>query len=162
MRFDYYEDCTVENFDLQNAERIAMQFLEKMGYEDLQIARMRESGTTTDFTFVYEKDGVAYYPDEVRVKVCRTRGVVTGFDASKFLSHHRERPEPMVNLTLAQAYEKLYDGLTVESSRLAVVNTIRGEKPAYEFLCSYGEERYFVYLSAESGEEIAIINAQKV
>ncbi|MBQ8295261.1 MAG: germination protein YpeB [Clostridia bacterium] len=162
IRFDYYEDCNTENFDLKNAERIAEQFLEKLGYDDLEIVRFRESGTTTDFTFVYEDDDVVYYPDEVRVKVCRTRGVVTAMDASKYLRHHKERKDPVVLVTLAEAYDKLYDGLEVEASRLAVVKTARGEKTAYEFLCSYGEEQYFVYLSAETGEEISIVNAKSI
>ena len=162
LRFDYYEDCNVENFDIKNAERIAEQFLEKLGYDDLEIVRMRESGTTIDFTFVYEDDGVVYYPDEVRVKVCQTRGVVTGMDATKYLFHHKNREEAQVKITLAEAYERLYDELTVESSRLAVVKTARGEQTAYEFLCSYGEEKYFVYLSAENGEEISIVNARSI
>jgi hypothetical protein len=34
----------------------------------------------------------------------------------------------------------------------------RYERSAYEFLCSYGEEKYVVYLSAKTGEEIAIVN----
>ncbi|MBR2441745.1 MAG: germination protein YpeB [Clostridia bacterium] len=162
LRFDYYEECTAENFDIDNAERIAEEFLQSLGYEELTVARFRENGTMTDFTFVYEKDGVAYYPDEVRVKVCRTRGVVTGMDATKYIKNHRDRDEVNTKITLAEAYDKLCDKLSVESSRLAVVNTARGERPAYEFLCSYEDMQYFVFLDADSGEEIAIINAKKV
>ena len=163
LRFDYYEDCSEETFDLENAERIAEQFLEALGYDDMEVVRFRNNGTTTDFTFLYEDDGIVYYPDEIRVKVCRTRGVVTGMDATKYILHHNEqRSEPQVKINLATAKSKLYDGLTVESSRLAVVRTIRGERAAYEFLCSYGEENYFVFLDAVSGEEIAIVNARGI
>ena len=162
LRFDYYEECTAENFDIDNAERIAEEFLQSLGYEDLTVARFRENGTMTDFTFVYEDDGVAYYPDEVRVKVCRTRGVVTGMDATKYIKNHRDRDEVNTKITLAEAYDKLCGKLEVESSRLAVVNTARGERPAYEFLCSYKDMQYFIFLDANSGEEIAIINARKV
>ena len=163
LRFDYYEDCSEETFDLENAERIAEQFLEALGYDDMEVVRFRNNGTTTDFTFLYEDDGIVYYPDEIRVKVCRTRGVVTGMDATKYILHHNEeRSEPQIKINLATAQSKLYDGLTVESSRLAVVRTIRGERAAYEFLCSYGEENYFVFLDAVSGEEIAIVNARGI
>ena len=162
LRFDYYEDCTAETFDLKNAEMLAENFLEKLGYDDMEVVRFRNNGTTTDFTFVYEDDGVAYYPDEVRVKVCRTRGLVTGLDATKYFNNHKDRKEPTSQLTLAEAYGKLYDGLEVESSRFAVVATMRGERTAYEFLCRYGEERYFVYLDANTGEEISIVNVRVV
>lgn len=162
IRFDYYEDCQSETFDLQNAERIAEEFLSHMGYADMEVVRLRENGTMTDFTFVYEANGIAYYPDEVHVKVCRSRGVVTAMDAAKYLENHKERTEPSVKLTLESAYGKLSDKLTVESSRLAVVHTLRGERPAYEFLCSYEGENYFLYLDANSGEEIAIVNARGI
>ena len=158
VRFDYYEECSGETFDVQNAERIAEEFLETLGYEDMELVRCRPNGSTSDFTFVYEEDGVAYYPDEIHVKVCRTRGVVSGMDASKYLRNHRGRGEVNVKISLADAYEKLYKGLDVEASRVAVIQTTKGEKTAYEMLCSYAEEKYLVYLDAVTGEEISIIN----
>ncbi len=164
LRFDYYEDCADEKVDTRSAKLIAEEFLEMLGYEDMETVRLRTNGSNVDFTFVYEDDDVAFYPDEIRVKVCRSRGVVSGFDCTKYLRNHKERDgeEVPVKLTLAEAYEKLYEGLQVASSRLAVIQTERGERGAYEFLCSYGEERYFVYLDAVSGEEIAIVNAQTI
>ncbi len=160
--FEYYEDCSAENFDLQNAERIAEEFLDGLGYDDMEIVKCRESGSTAEFTFLYENDGVVYYPDEVRVKVCRTRGVVTGMDATKYLRHHRGRDEVNVKINLETARAKLSEKLTMESARVAVVQTARGERAAYEFLCSYQDTYYYVYIDAETGDEIAIINAQNV
>ena len=162
LRFDYYEDCSEDTFDLDDAEEIAEEFLEKLGYDDMEVVRFRENGTMIDFTFVYEDDDVAYYPDEIRVKVCRSRGVVTGMDATKFLQNHKKRTEPKIKLTMTQAADKLYDGLKIESARLAVVKAAGGERAAYEFVCSYQKETYFIYLDAMSGEEIAIVNAKSV
>lgn len=162
IRFDYYEDCMGENFDIQNAERVAEQFLEKLGYDDLEVVRLRKNGTTVDFTFVYEDDDVVYYPDEVRVKVCRTRGVVSGMDASKYLANHKEREEVEPTITLAEAQDKLHRKLTVNASRLSVVKAGKEERAAYEFFCSYAGDNYFVYVDANSGAEIAIVNAKNI
>ena len=162
IRFDYYEECAGETFDLKNAERIAEEFLEKLGYDDMEVVRSRQNGSTTDFTFVYEDDDVLFYPDEVRVKVCRTRGVVSGMDASKYLQNHRGRGEMNAKISLAQAYEKVYKELTVEASRLVVVQTARGEKTAYEMLCSYQEDKYLIYLDAMTGEELSIVNVNTI
>ncbi len=162
LRFDYYEDCMGETFDLDNAERIAEEFLEKLGYDDMEVTRFRANGSTTDFTFVYEDDDVLYYPDEIRVKVCRTRGIVSGFDATKYLQNHKGRGEVNVKISLGEAYGKLRKGLSVDSSNLVVVKTQNGERTAYEFLCSYQEERYFVFIDAVTGEEISIVNAKSV
>ncbi|MBE5744941.1 MAG: hypothetical protein E7355_02265 [Clostridiales bacterium] len=162
IRFDYYAPCSEEKFDIQNAETIAQNFLEKLGYEDMTAVRTRENGTDADFTFVYETDGVVYYPDTVRVKVCRERGVVTGFDASKYLQNHTRRTEVKTQLTMQDAQAKLHEGLAVEFGRLAVVKSKRGERAAYEFLCSYMDEKYLVYTDAINGEEIAIVNVKNL
>ncbi len=162
LRFDYYEDCNEETFDYQNAERIAEEFLENIGYDDMVAVRVRGNGTNADFTFVYEDDDVIYYPDTVKVKVCRTRGIVMGMDATKYLRNHKDRQEPPVRISQKQAQDSLHKDLEVESARLCVVETARGERTAYEFLCSYGEEQYFIYTDANDGREIAIVNLKNV
>jgi len=160
--FDYYEECTAENFDHDNAQRIAEEFLDSLGYQNMTVARRRDSGSTAVFTYVYEMDGVAYYPDEVQIKVCRTRGVVTGMDATEYLKNHRGRDEVNTKINMETAREKLCGKVGVESARLAVVETARGERAAYEFLCSYDDAHYFIYIDANTGAEIAIINTQNV
>ena len=162
LRFDYYEPCEGEKFDMDNSRMIAEEFLDKLGYDDMLAVRARENGTDVDFTFVYEDDGVAYYPDRVQVKVCRARGVVTGMDATRYVMHHKDREDVEVKLTLGQAQAKLHESLTVESSRLAVVATPKGERAAYEFVCGYDGERYVVYMDANSGDELAIVNVKNL
>ena len=162
LQFNYYEECAESKFDVDNAKMIAENFLEKLGYEDMTAVKVRENGTDADFTFVYEKDGVAFYPDSVKVKVCRSRGIVSGLDAIKYARNHKERVVPAVKLSLASAREKLNDKLEVNGARLAVVATPKGERPAYEFVCSYGEESYVVYISATTGNEIAIVNLKNL
>jgi germination protein YpeB len=107
-------------------------------------------------------DGVVVYPDGVQVKVCRTRGVVTGLDATKYALNHKVRAIPTAKISLEQAMEQLHDKLQVQSSRLAIVQTARGERLAYEFVCEYEEERYVVYLDAQNGEEISILNLRNL
>ncbi len=162
VRFDFFEDCNEETFDYENAERIATQFLEKLGYQDMQATRLTPNGTDADFLFVYTKDDVAYYPDTVKVKVCRTRGVVTSFDACKYLKNHKERTHPATKFSLQEAKDALCDDVEVQFARLSVVQTLRGERPAYEFLCGYEDQRYLIYLDAETGAEIAILNVKNV
>jgi spore germination protein len=162
LRFDYYEDCQGENFDVDNARMIAENFVEKLGYSDMIVARVRENGGISDFSFVYGEDGVRCYPDEIRVKVCRSRGIVSGFDGSRYAKNHKERELPENTLNLAKAQAQLKSGVEVESSDLAIVQTARGERVAYEFLCSYQDERYFIYVDATTGEEISIVNVKNL
>lgn len=162
VRFDYFEACEEEIFDMTNAEMVAKQFLGKLGYADMVAVRTHQNGTDADFSFVYEMDGVIFYPDTVRVKVCRTRGVVTGFDASKYLQNHTNRKEVETSLTLQEAQNNLHKGLTVDFGRLVVVKSMRGERAAYEFLCGYQEEKYLIYIDAVNGDEISILNIKNL
>lgn len=162
IRFDYFEDCNQETFDIENAQTVAQQFLQKLGYENMSAMRFRENGTDSDFTFVYTMDDVAFYPDTVRVKVCRTRGVVTAFDASKYIQNHSKRTTPTAKISQETAQERLHDGVEVLSSRLAVVETLRGERTAYEFLCAYGDQKYLIYTDANTGAEISIVNLKNL
>lgn len=162
IRFNYYEECSEDNFSIANAKDIAENFIIQLGYEDMTAVKVRENGTDADFTFVYETDGVAYYPDAVKVKVCRTRGKVSAFDSVAYQKHHRMREKATFGVSLTDAKAKLKQELTVESERAVVVNTPKGERSAYEFVCSYGEEKYVLYLSGQTGEEFAIVNIRNL
>jgi len=160
VRFDYYEPCENVRFDMENSQKIAEEFLTKLGFEDLYAVRVSENGTDADFTFVYKQGDVRVDPDEVKVKICRDRGVVTSFDASRYLKNHKQRNLPDPKLSLSQAQEKLHEGLTLEKGELALVRARGGERLAYEMVCAFGEERYFIYVDADTGNEIAILNAK--
>ena len=162
LRFDYYKECVDDNFTMENAQTIADNFIAELGYENMVAVRARENGTDVDFTYVYQQDGVVYYPDTLKVKVCRSRGLVTGMDATRYVKNHENRKEPEVKLSMYQAREKLHDGVTVESARLAVVATPKGERTAYEFVCSYMDEQYLIYTDATTGAEISIVNLKNL
>lgn len=161
ISFDYYEHCVEHNFDLDNAKTIAENFLSKLGMEDMTAVKVNEMGATASFTFVYETDGVVYYPDAVEVKVCEQKGVVVGYNGSAYLKNHKKRTGVMPSVSVSQAKEKLSDKLTIESHRTALIATQRGERLAYEFICSYDGQMYFVYMDAQTGDELSILNAGK-
>ena len=162
ITFDYYEECADENFNVESAELIAEEFLQGLGYENMTVVRVRENGGISDFTYVYELDGTLFYPDSVHVKVCRTRGLVSGFDGRKYLQNHRGRVEMNAKISMKTAHEKLSKKVQVEATKPVVVETARGERVAYEFLCSYEDEYYYIYIDGQTGDEIAIMNVKNV
>jgi spore germination protein len=162
ISFDYYEHCVEQNLNLDNAKAVAENFLDKLGMENMTAVKVNEMGTTASFSFVYEQDDVVYYPDEIEVKVCEQKGIVIGYNASRYLRHHHTRPTATAKLSQAEAQDRLSPKLQLDGSRVAMVITKRGEKLAYEFICSYDGERYIVYIDAETGDELSIINAGKI
>lgn len=158
VSFEFYEECTEKNFDVDRSKAIAEDFLASLGYENMAAVWVNESGTQATFNFAYEVDGAVYYPDLVKVKVCETKGKVVGFNAAAFLKNHTARGAVSAKLTMAQAQEMLSGKLNVQASRLAVIPVDGKETPVYEFLCDYEGETYFIYLDADTGEEVRILN----
>ena len=162
VSFDYYEYCTQQNLDIENAKTVALNFLEKMGMENMTAVKVSQTGATASFTFCYELDGDLFYPDSVNVKVCEEKGVVVGYNASAYLRHHKERTPLKPTVSMTSAKEKLHDKLTLEGSKVALINVKGHERVAYEFICSYNDETYFVYIDGNTGEEISILNAKTI
>ncbi|MBR2341369.1 MAG: germination protein YpeB [Clostridia bacterium] len=158
ISFDYYEHCVEHNFDLDNAKTIAENFLNKLGLEDMTAVKVNEMGATASFTFVYEQDDVIYYPDSVEVKVCEQKGIVVGYNGSAYLKRHKNRAGIAASISMSEARANLSEKLSVENGRTALISTRRGERLAYEFICSYDGQRYFVYVDAQTGEELSILN----
>ena len=94
----------------------------------------------------YEQNGAVYYPDMVKVKVCETKGKVVGFDAVAFLKNHRTRAELNAQVSIGEAQEKLNPNLRVDASRLTVIPVDGKETAAYEFVCDYQGDTYFIYV----------------
>ncbi len=162
ISFDYYEYCTNQNMDIENAKMVALNFLDKMGMENMTAVKVSQVGATASFTFCYELDGDLFYPDSVNVKVCEEKGVVVGYNASAYLRHHKQRTPLKPTVSMTSAKEKLHDKLALEGSRVALINVKGQERVAYEFICSYNEETYFVYIDGNTGEEISILNAKTI
>ena len=158
IRFDFYEECDGATFDKENCARIAEEFLTEQGYENMTLVRARRNGSALDFTYAVELDGVVVYPESVRIKVCQARGLVSGFDASRYVKGHKQRAIPEMGLTVVEAESRLQKGVQVDGHRLALVCTAKGERLAYEFVCSYMDEQYLIYVDAVNGNELSIVN----
>ena len=154
--FNYFKNCQKTNFDLERSQTIAEEYLSSIGYENLVPVWVSEGGATATFHFVYEQDGALYHTDLIKVKVCEERGVVSGLDASAYLRNHRGRDALNVKMTAEEAAGKLHQNLSVSSTSLVVIPFEGQERAAYECICSYDDAQYFIYLDANSGEEMII------
>ncbi len=155
VMFDSYKECKDRNFTVENCRRIAEDFLEKAGYGGMTCVWAGENGTTCDLNYVYEQNGVAVYPDMIKVKVCEERGIVTGIEALPYVLNHTARSiaRPKMNMAEAKSLVENYD---VQSARLALIPFDGGEKLAYEFVINYGGRTYYVYLDADGGAELEV------
>lgn len=151
-----HKDCSDKSFDVETCEEIAEEFLKSCGFTGLEAVWVSESGTTCNITFAYEQDGVICYADSVKVKVCESRGMVTGVEAFSYLTNHTKRDIPSATVTRREALKAVGDEFDVSLVRLALVPLSGGEKLCYEADCTYGGDEYFVYIDAATGRELKV------
>lgn len=156
VMFDSYKDCSDKNFSVERCIDIAEDFLDELGFDDMEAVWTSENGSTCNLNFAYEQDGVIFYSDMIKVKVCEERGIVTGMEGLAYMLNHTARCVEEAKITKADAAEKLNPEFEVEGSRLTVIPFEEEEVLAYEFYGSYGGNDYYIYVDALTGEEIQV------
>lgn len=153
VEFNSFKDCSDKNFSVERCIDIAEDFLDELGYDDMEPVWTSENGTTCNLNFAYEDDGIIFYSDMIKVKVCEERGIVTGMEGLSYVLNHTDRKVPSAKITKSDAREKLHAGFDVEASRLCVIPTDGGEALCYEFYGMYEGSTYYIYIDATTGEE---------
>ena len=156
VEFNSYKDCSAKNFSVERCIDIAEDFLDDLGYDGMEPVWTSENGTTCNLNFAYEKNGVIFYSDMIKVKVCEERGIVTGMEGLSYVLNHTKRTVPTASIAKSEAREKLHDGFDVEGSRLCVIPFEGGEVLCYEFYGAYEGNDYYVYIDAKTGEEVQV------
>lgn len=153
VMFDAYEKCSANNFSQEKCVDIARKFLENLGMGGMKAVWLQENGTEAIVNFVYEQDDVLCYSDMVLVKVCETKGKVIGLESLPYYLNHGARTIAKPSIDEKTAVSSL-GKLTPSTVRLALIPYEGEERLTYEFNGTYDEEEFFVYVDAETGEEI--------
>lgn len=157
VMFDSFKDCSDKNFSVDRCTDIATDFLTALGFNNLKAVWTSENGTTCNLNFVYEANGVIFYPDMIKVKVCEERGIVTGMEGLSYVLNHTERKAGKAEISKAEAREKLSPKFNEEGARLAVIPLEGEEVLAYEFVGTYGNNTYYIYVDAATGDEVQVL-----
>lgn len=135
----------------------ALSFLSRMGFEDMQVVWSSSADGECVVNLAPVQQGVILYPDLVKVKISEDGGVVTGMDATHYAYNHRERNLPAPAIDKEQAAKSLRIP-PIDEGRPVLI-PLRGTREAltYEFECHDGEDVYFIYIDAISGDEANIL-----
>lgn len=155
--FDSYKDCKDNNFSVDRCVGIAQDFLTKMGYNGVKAVWASENGTTCNLHFATEAEGKVIYSDLIKVKVCEERGIVTGMDASGYVLRHDEnRTVGSASISEEQAKSVINGNIAVSSTRLVVIPENGQDVLCYEFFGEMDGVEYYVYVDAQTGEELEV------
>jgi germination protein YpeB len=145
--------------DIQEATKIGADFLEGIGYKNMEATYALDYNNIAVISYVYHQNNVAIYPDQIKLKVAMDNGSIVGIEAEKYLiSHEEERKLEEVLVSENDARERVGKKLNVDSIKLALVPTeINKEVLCYEFSGNYQDDNFIVYINATTGYEQKIL-----
>ena len=136
---------------------VAKKYLETIGFSSMAPVWYSNYSGNVFVNFVYEQDGVLYYPDMVKVKVSAKTGKVVAFEGLAYAYNHTKR------LTLTPVIDESTAinsavGISVRETRLVTIPQNTSEVLAWEVFGEVGEKKYFIYIDALTGDEINILS----
>ncbi len=144
------------NLSAEQGIEAGRSFLQSIGLDSMTASYYTIENGYITVNYSYEKDGILYYPDMVKVKIALDNGSPVGFEGHGYLACHSTeagRVKP-ASISAADARAVLSPNLTVESMREVVVpNEYGGEYHAYEFKCTALGRPVLVYIDADTGAE---------
>ena len=125
-------------------------FLERLGYENLELYAAETGGGAASFRFAPTQDGVPRPDDALTLSVALDDGTVCAFDATRFRS---DAPEVSWNTDEEAARATLPEGIEAQTARRVIRRSPGGSSvPCWELSCADGEGRQArVYVDARSG-----------
>ncbi|MBZ9632975.1 germination protein YpeB [Clostridium sp. FP1] len=145
--------------DIKKAIKGGSEFIGKIGYKNMEPTYTLNYENTAVVSYVYKQGEVAIYPDQVKLKIALDNGSIIGIESEKFLvSHVEKRQITTPKITAVKAQERVGKRLKISKISLAIIPTeMNKEVLCYEFLGSYKEKNFIVYINADTGYEQRIM-----
>ena len=136
----------------------AHEFLEKLGYENMQETYTINQNNVLTIAFAYKENDILLYPDQIKVQVAMDDGRIIALEAAQYFMNHKERNLEAPAVSLEQAREKVPSKLQITGMQLTVI-PLDGDKEylSWEYKGIYNNEDYVVYIDANTGEERNVV-----
>jgi spore germination protein len=143
-----------QKLSLNEAADQARAFLKEHDITNMTISESRQYDRMGVFTFVYQQDDVAIYPDAVHIKVALDNGDITGYESLEYLTNHHERQLKTPTLSRNEALDQVNPNVQVMDEGLGVIQNDLGEEVlCYEFMGTIENETYRIFINVENGRE---------
>ncbi len=155
-RYRFFAGSTLS---VEEAEKIAEEFLSKMGFKNLALIDNIADNDSVDLTFVPVEKGVYIYSDMIKLMVALDNGEIMSFDQTSYITRHYQRNIEAPKLSKEEILSKMNPNLKVQSIRLALITDEYsvGEYLTYEVRGEVVGETFAVFVDANSGMERRIV-----
>ena len=156
-----YSNGNTIKYDLNQCIDMAETLARSLGYDNVYQVWYAENNNIVYINLAPIINHVIYYPDLVKVKVDKCAGVIA-LEGKNYWYNHIERDLDNINVTFDKAQNNLSKALTVNERNYALIpNKYSGETLTYEFVCTWKDYTYYVYIDVSTGEEVNIMRVIK-
>ena len=136
----------------------AEEFVARLGLKNMKAVWEAEGEGLAYVNLCLEEDGAIIYPDMVKVKISTETGCVVGYEALSYLYNHTDRAASMPAISEEEALSADLGEREPDGIRLAIIPTEGGgERLAYEIYGTVNDLAFFVYIDAETGREVKVM-----
>ncbi len=155
IMFEYAGSCQEVNYLEDSAREEAENFLTSQSISNMKAVWCNLDNNVYTFNFAYENDGIIFYSDLIKIRVCAETKMVIGFEATSYYTNHTERLVPTATISENKAKEFVFEELVIQNSRLALIPIgTSSEKLCYEFECERDGQTFYVYIDATNGKQV--------
>lgn len=146
------------NLDIKSAVKKGLEYLDKNGYENMIPTYSLKYDNVVVVNYVYVKDKVVVYPDQIKLKIALDNGEIVGIESAHYLVAHYDRKISKPRITAQEARVNVSQNLNIKNIRLTIIpmESFR-EVMCYEFYGDFKGEKYLVYINALDGTEERIL-----
>lgn len=152
-------DVTKAVLKTKEAADIGTKYLESLGYTGLVPTYNLNYNNTAVISYVYRTKNINIYPSQIKLKVALDNGGIVGVESEKYLiAYNPNRKISKPKISISKAMEKVSKNLEIKSKKLAIIPTeTNKEVLCYEFVGTYKEDTFIVYINADTGYEQRIV-----
>lgn len=149
-----YREVTEEKISEEDAIEKGLCCSKQLGYENIKEVWKTKSNGILTVNYAGIQDDVIIYSELVKVQIALDNGDIIGLEGIHYLTDVNKSRDLTPELSESEARKIVSDKLEISSTRLTVIPLNGNEKLAYEFVGTYEGMKFYVYIDADTGEEL--------
>ena len=152
-----YGSSGQNTIDANEGVKVAENFAKTVGLDNMHSVWTQACGNILYVNLAPIVDSCIYYSDLVKVKVDLVSAKVVGWEATNYATNHKSRVFTS-SVAFKEAEQNLSSILKVEERNYTIIpDKYVGEVSAYEFICSWKNYTYYIYINSNTGAEANIL-----
>lgn len=137
--------------------KIAEDFAKRVGISNMYSVWNQVCGNVEYVNLAPIVNSCIYYSDLIKVKVDLVSGTVIGWEATNYATNNKTRSFSN-SISFAEASQKISSVLQIQERNYTIIpDKYVGELSAYEFICTWKNYTYYIYIDSNTGAEVNIL-----